>query len=134
MGDLHVMQVVLELRSSDPSPVRVHDVAFQEIEPRVVAQTQIVRVSDKTCVPLEVGLYSSKYLRSYRFQPGNKVREPCRLRNPQRSSHGRPRGMDCRSDDGVGDVCAETLDIEGIVQESVTEIVRVVGYVKDRVH
>src|SRR5215216_2556929 len=122
MGDLYVLQVVLELRSGDSFPVRVHNVAFEKIEPRIVAKTQIVRVPDKTCIPLKESIYSSEYLGSYGFQSCNKVRELCRLGIAQESPQGRQRGVNCRSDDGVGDVCAQPLDVEGIVQERVAEI------------
>src|SRR5215208_6516310 len=134
MGDLHVLQVVRELRSGDPSPVRVHDVAFEEIEARIVAQTQIVCVSDEAGFPPQEGVHPPEYLRAYGLQTGDKVRELGRIRIPQKSTHGRPRGVNRRSDDGVADVCAESLDIEGIVQERVAEIPRVVGNVEDRVN
>src|SRR5215207_5647457 len=68
MGNLYVLQVLLELRSNYSFPVRVHNFAFEKIEPPVVAQTQIVRVSDKTRVPLKERIYSSDYLGSYGFQ------------------------------------------------------------------
>src|SRR5215207_11400487 len=127
MGDLYVLQVVLELRSGDSFPVRVHNVAFEKIEPRIVAETQIVRVPDKSCIPLKESIYSSEYLGSYGFQSYNKVRELCRLGIPEETPHGRQRRVTCRSNDGVGDVCAEPFNIEGIVQERVTEIVWVIG-------
>src|SRR5215207_5055950 len=134
MGDLYVLQVVLELRSGDSFPVRVHNVAFEKIEPRIVAKTQIVRVPDKTCIPLKESIYSSEYLGSYGFQSCNKVRELRLVRFPQEPSHGRPRGVNRRSNDGVGDVCAEPLDVEGIVQESVAEIVWGIGNIENRIH
>src|SRR5215216_4257480 len=122
MGDLYVLQVVLELRSGDSFPVRVHNVAFEKIEPRIVAQTQIVRVPDKTRIPLKESIYPSEYLGSYGFQSCNKVRELPRLGIPEGSSHGRQRSVNCRSDDSVGDVRTEPFDIKGIVQERVAEI------------
>jgi hypothetical protein len=42
--------------------------------------------------------------------------------------------VDRRSDNGVGYVRAETLDLEGVVQECVARILRVVGDVEDRIH
>src|ERR671911_324885 len=134
MGDLYVLQVVLELRSGEPSPVRVHDVAFEEIEASIVAQTQIVRVPDEASIPPEEGLYPPEYLRAYGFQASKKVRELCRVWNPEESPHGRPRSMDRSPDGGVANVRAEPLDIEGIVQERVADIVWVVGDVEDRVN
>src|SRR5215217_2254320 len=133
MGDLHILQVVLELGPGDASSVRVHDVAFEEIEASIVAQTQIVRVPDEASIPLEEGIYPPEYLRAYGFQASNKVRELCRVWIPEESPHGRPRSMDRSSDGGVADIRAEPLDVEGIVQECVAEIARVVGNVEDRV-
>src|SRR5918994_7536092 len=133
MGDLYVLQVVFEVRSGDPSSVRVHDVAFEEIDASVVAQTQIVRVPDEASIPPEEGLYPPEYLRAYGFQASKKVRELCRVWNPQESSHGRPRSMDRSPDGGVADIRAEPLDVERIVQERVAEIARVVGDVEDGV-
>src|SRR5215211_4335665 len=133
MGDLHVLQVVLELLRRDPSSIRVHDVAFEEIEASIVAQTQIVRVPDEASIPLEEGVYPPEYLRAYGFQASKKFRELCRLWIPEESPHGRPRSMDRSPDGGVADICAEPLDVEGIVQEGVAEIARVVGDVEDRV-
>src|SRR5215218_5493184 len=134
MGNLYVLQVLLELRSSDSFPVRVHNIAFEKIEPPVIAQTQIVRVSDKTRVPLKERIYSSDYLGSYGFQSCNKVGELGLVRVPQESPHGRQRGVNRRSNDGPGDVCTEPLDIEGIVQERVARIVRVIGDIEDRIY
>src|SRR5215217_2814984 len=133
MGNLHVPQVVLKLRSGDPSPVGVHDIALEEIEASIVAQTQIVRVPDEASIPLKERCNSSEYLRTYGFQTGYKIRELCRLWIPKKSPHGRPRGMDRSPDGGVADVRAEPLDVEGIMQERVADIARVVGDVEDRV-
>src|ERR671910_1230696 len=126
MGDLYVLQVVLELRSGEPSPVRVHDVAFEEIEAPVVAQTQIVRVPDEASIPPEEGVYPPEYLRAYGFQASKQVRELCRVWIPQEAPHGRPRGVDRSPDGGVTDVRAAPLDVEGIVQERVADIARIV--------
>jgi hypothetical protein len=134
MGDLHVLQIVPELLSSDPSPVRVHDIPFEEVEARIVAQTQIVRVPDEASIPFEEGIYPPEYLRAYGFQTGDKVKELGRIRIPQKSPNGRPRGVNRRSGDGLADIRAKSLDVEGIVQERVAEIARVVGDVEDRVN
>src|ERR671910_3275650 len=133
MGDLYVLQVVLELRSGEPSPVRVHNVAFEEIEASIVAQTQIVRVPDEASIPPEEGVYPPEYLRAYGFQASKKVRELGRIGILQESPHGGPQGVDRSPDDSVADVCTEPLDIEGIVQERVAQIARVVREVEDRV-
>src|SRR3712207_4704900 len=111
MGDLYVLQVVLEVRPSDSSPVRVHNVAFEKVEPPVVAETQIVRVPHEASIPPEERFYSSEYLRTYGFQSCYEIRKHCRVRCPQKAPHGRPRCMDRRANDGVGDVRAEPLDI-----------------------
>src|ERR671910_602416 len=134
MGDLYVLQVVLELRSGEPSPVRVHNVAFEEIEASIVAQTQIVRVPDEASIPPEEGVYPPEYLRTYGFQASKKIRELCRVWIPEESPHGRPRSVNRRSNDGVADICAEPLDVEGIVQERVADIVWVVRDVEDGVN
>src|ERR671912_1220138 len=133
MGNLHILQVVLELLRRDPSPVRVHDVAFEEIEASIVAQSQIIRVSGKSCIPLKERFNSSEYLRSYSFQASKKVRELCRVWISQESPHGRPRSMDRSPYGGVADVRAEPLDVEGIVQERVADVARIVGDVEDGV-
>src|ERR671910_289364 len=134
MGDLYVLQVVLELRSGEPSPVRVHNVAFEEIEASIVAQTQIVRVPDEASIPPEEGVYPPEYLRTYGFQASKKIRELCRVWIPEESPHGRPRSVNRRSNDCVADICAEPLDVEGIVQERVADIVWVVRDVEDGVN
>src|SRR5215218_2898344 len=133
MGDLHVLQVVLELLRRDPSPVRVHDVAFEETETSIVAQTQIVRVPDEASIPPEEGVYPPEYLRAYGFQASKQVRELCRVWIPQEAPHSRPRGVDRSPEGGVTDVRAEPLDVEGIVQERMADIARVVGDVEDGV-
>src|SRR5829696_3083736 len=133
MGDLHVLQVVLEHLRRDPSPVRIHDVALEEIEASIVAQTQIVHVPDEASIPPEEGVYPPEYFRAYGFQASKKVRELCRVWIPEESPHGRPRGVDRSPDGGVTDVRAEPLDVEGIVQERVADIARVVGDVEDGV-
>src|SRR5215203_2797234 len=134
MGNLYVLQVLLELRSNYSFPVRVHNFAFEKIEPPVVAQTQIVRVSDKTRVPLKERIYSSDYLGSYGFQSCNKVGELSLVRAPRKSPHGRQRGVNRCSNDGPGDVCAEPLDLERIVQERVAGIVQIIGDIEDRIY
>src|SRR5215208_2157987 len=126
MGNLHILQVVLELLSRDPSPVGVDDVALEEIEASIVAQTQIVCVPDEASIPPEEGVYPPEYLRAYGFQASKQVRELCRVWIPQEATHGRPRGVDRSPDGGVTDVRAEPLDVEGIVQERVADIARVV--------
>src|SRR5215207_6013459 len=83
MGNLHVLQVVIELLRRDPSPVRVHDVALEEIEAPVVAQSQIVRVPYEASIPPEEGVYPPEYLRAYGFQASKQVRELCRVWIPQ---------------------------------------------------
>src|SRR5215217_4510268 len=133
MGNLHVLQVVLELLRRDPSSVRVHDVAFEEIEASIVAQTQIVRVPHEASIPLEEGVYPPEHLRAYVLQTSDKVGKLCRIRIPEESSQGRPRGVDRSPNDCVANVCPEPLDIEGIVQECVANIARVVGDVEDGV-
>src|SRR5215211_5237329 len=133
MGDLHVLQVVLELLRRDPSSVRVHDVALEEIEASIVAQTQIVRVPDEASIPPEEGIYPPEYLRAYGFQASKKLRELCRVWIPQESPHGRPGGVDRSPDGSAVDIRAEPLDVERIVQERVADIARVVGDVEDRV-
>src|SRR5215203_5010291 len=134
MGDLDVLQVVRELRSIDPSTVRVNDVAFEEIEACLVAQAQVVRVPDEARVPLEEGLYTPDHLGSYGFQTCDEVGELRRVGSPQGAAHGRPRSVYRRSDGGAGDLRAEPLDVEGIVQEGVAGILRVIGDVEDGVH
>src|SRR5215208_2966762 len=112
VGDLYVLQVVLELRPDDPSPVRVHNVAFEEIEACIVAQAQIVRVPDEASIPLKESIYSPEHLRAYGFQSSKEVGEPRRIGSPQGSSHGWPRGVNRCSNGGVADICAEPLDVE----------------------
>src|SRR5215211_719906 len=133
MGDLHVLQVVLELLRRNLSPVRIHDVALEEIEASIVAQTQIVRVPDEASIPPEEGVYPPEYLRAYVLQTGYELGKLGRVGISQESPHGRPRSMNRSSDGGVADVRAEPLDVEGIVQERVAEIAGVVGDVEDRV-
>src|SRR5215207_123645 len=134
MGDLHVLQVVLELLRRDPSPVRIDNVAFEEIEACIVAQTQIVCVPDEASIPPEEGVYSSEHLRAYVLQTGDKIGELCRIGILEESADGRPRGVNRSPDNSVADLCTETLDLEGIVQERVADIVWVVRDVEDRVN
>src|SRR5829696_3298577 len=56
MGDLYVVQVVVEPRAGDPPTVRVDNVAFEKIEARIVAESQIVRVPYEARFPPEEGL------------------------------------------------------------------------------
>src|SRR5829696_10356029 len=133
MGDLHVLQVVLELLRRNLSPVRIHDVAFEEIEACIVAQTQIVRVPDEASFPPEEGVYPPEYLRAYVLQTGYELGELGRVGISQEAPYGGPRSMDRSPDGGVADVRAEPLDVEGIVQERVADIARVVGDVEDGV-
>src|SRR5215207_5694594 len=134
MGDLYVVQVVVEPRAGDPFPVRVDNVAFEKIKAPVVAESQIIRVPYEARIPPEESLDPPDYLGSYGLQTRDKVGERRRIWMLQGSPNRRPRGVDRSPDDGVADVCAEPLDIEGIVQERVPKIARVVGNVEDRVN
>src|SRR5215207_1171768 len=104
MGDLYVVQVVVEPRAGDPPTVRVDNVAFEKIEARIVAESQIVRVPYEARFPPEESLDPPEYLGSHGLKTRDKVGERRRIWMLQGSPNRRPRGVDCRPDDGVGDV------------------------------
>jgi hypothetical protein len=79
MGDLYVVQVVVEPRVGDPPTVRVDNVAFEKIEARIVAESQIVRVPYEARFLPEEGLDPPEYLGSHGLKTRDKVGERRRI-------------------------------------------------------
>ena len=97
-------------------------------------RAQVVRVPDEARIPLEEGLYPPESPAAVRLPDARSGQGTSPGRESSGIPHGRPRSVDRRSDGGVADVRAEPLDVEGIVQERVAGIARVVGDVEDGVH
>jgi hypothetical protein len=131
--DLHVPQVVREPRSRDASSVRVNDVAFEEIEAYLVAQSEVVRVPDEACIPPEEGLDTPDHLRPYGFQARDEIGDLRRVGDPQETPHSWQRSVYRRSGDGAGYIGAEPLDVEGVVQERVAGVIWNIGNIEDRI-